>query len=192
MEEACRFSLIFPPWPWLPWVTAIAGIALCWFIIRAIVKSPNTGSIWEMSLKDFTLKASGIGIPLLLGIALTIAGLAIGAADYYQPFARVIGDKFPSLISEADPILKAEYHDEPMRSIVEQANASGQYSIRMAQGVGEVAITGDYKEALCGADLIEQICRREPGKIWCNIDNDQKVIRVCTKADPAPCTNRTL
>jgi hypothetical protein len=187
MENACsNFSLVFPNWSWLPWLIAGIGVAVAVF---ALLRNRGTSSDGDIEISPKEGKISIRGGAFLIGLLLFVVGLFIGAIDYHPPFARWVGDKFPSFVSEADVEIKGDFHDEKLKNIVSTANAGGRYSIRLAPKADNVAITGDF-EALCGADLIDKICKKEGQKLFCDVDADNRIIRICTKDDVTPCKDR--
>ena len=183
MGNACtKFSLVFPTWPWLPWLIAIIGVAITVFLIKR-----GTPEGVEISIKEGTLKFGGFTI----GIFFIVVGIAIAATDYHPPFARWIGEKFPSFVSDADVEIKGQFHDLPLKNIVSTANTGGRFSTRLAPKAGDIPITGEY-EAQCGADLIYKICQKEGQRLFCDVDADDRIIRICSKSDVTPCKDRIL
>jgi hypothetical protein len=189
IHEFCRFSLIFPSW--LPWLLFVIGASILvlgvWRLFTGTGPLIITIGTWTVNL--------GNGFPIVLfvsGMLLLGAGAAGVATNYHQPFARSVGALFPKLIDEADPPVSVDFNDKPLGEIETSLSRTGLFVTRMDTAARKVTITGVYKDALCDADLVNQICRSESQRITCDFDPSAKIIRVCAKTSDAVCRNRTL
>jgi hypothetical protein len=185
--ELCRLTVVFPSW--LPWLFIGFSIVL---LIPGTLRLFRSNSMTDI---DVGGKKVRIGNPLvlfLIGLFFLCAGIAGAVANYHQPFARWAGGVATALISEQDPMVKADLNDELLGDLASKLSRTGLYTVRMSPAASKAAVTGTYREAFCAADLVNRICQNETNRLTCDIDPTAKVVRVCTKADAADCKNRTF
>jgi hypothetical protein len=122
-EQLCRFSLIFAPW--LVRLILIVGALL--FLLGAMglatLRARGTISIGGKTLTAlniFPVIMVVIGFPLFLPAALAS----------YQPSARWLGERFPTVVDQADLPVSADLNDKPLGEL--QTNPTGTYTVRMS------------------------------------------------------------
>lgn len=155
----------------------------------ATSSSPGKIELWKIVIDVGNI------FPILLfifGFVPLAAGVGGIAAIYHQPFARWAGDLIPKLISEQDPKVSVDLNDEPLDSVTSRLHRPALYVVRTSPAAGKTTLNGRYRDVPCGAELMIQICRNETARLSCDIDADARVIRICAKADDAPCKQKTL
>jgi hypothetical protein len=187
--ELCRFSLAYPQW--LAWLLAAIGFVILAPGLWRLATSDSPGTI-DIGNKTLNLGNFYPLLLLLLGFLPLLVGIFLMAAAYHQPFARWAGGIFSPLIYEQDPKMSIDLTDTPLDDLVSRLKRPALYVVRASSTAKKTTISGKYRDATCGADLVNQICRNEANRLTCDIDQDARVMRICTKADEAACKNKSL
>jgi hypothetical protein len=186
-HELCRFTLIFPNW--LPWLLSAIGILL---LAPGALRLAGSNYMNEFDFGGKRVKIGNSVVLFLTGFVCLCAGIAGLGANYHQPFARWVGGTVTALISEQDPMVKADLNDELLGDLASKLSRTDLYTVRISSAASKTMVNGTYRDAFCGADLVNRICQNEASKLTCDIDPTAKVVRVCTKADAVECKNRNL
>jgi hypothetical protein len=188
-SELCRFSLAYPQW--LAWLLAAIGFLILAPGLWRLATSASPGTI-DIGNKTLRLGNFYPLLLFLLGALPLIIGICLLGAVYHEPFARGAGGVISTLIYEQDPKMSVDLTDTSLDDLVSRLKRPALYVVRTSSTAKKTTISGTYRDATCGADLINQICRNETTRLACDIDRDAKVIRVCTKADETACKSRSF